>query len=248
MLNKLYEGYMIGAAEINTDLAAKAKAISILAKGFNVDETWAKNMIRKVRLTTHGDNVNFFGLNPSFKGVKGQELYEKMASIYNAIGLAPANVPAWRTINDTTAIKAFNLTGPGFEAEGGFTFTKAKEADKTVQELSSQTIRISFPTGSATLDENAKMIIEMKFADTARQFAGARVRINGHTDNVGNPNTNQRLSERRAKSVADYLVNEYGFDRNRFVIVGKGQYEPIADNTNDEGRAKNRRTELQLIK
>ena len=67
--------------------------------------------------------------------------------------------------------------------------------------------------------------------------------VEGHTDNTGNPTGNQTLSEARAKAIVDKLV-ELGIAPDRLSAVGKGQTSPIADNTTDEGRAKNRRVEF----
>jgi OOP family OmpA-OmpF porin len=72
------------------------------------------------------------------------------------------------------------------------------------------------------------------------------VEIAGHTDSVGTDEYNQKLSERRAKAVRDYLVNELGMDTNLFSAVGYGEGKPIATNDTDEGRAKNRRILAEL--
>ena len=69
--------------------------------------------------------------------------------------------------------------------------------------------------------------------------------VQGHTDSTGNPASNQRLSERRAQAIVDKMV-ELGIDPSRLTAVGKGQMEPIADNSTEEGRAKNRRVEFIL--
>lgn len=246
-IQALYEGWMKGAAEINSNPAAKKEAIKILTVGLNIPDSFAEQAINNVRLTTHGDNVNFFGLNPSYKGVTGEQLYNKMAKIYNAIGLAPDVVPHWRQVNDTTFIKAADLSGSQHAAETGFVFTKPTAELAKAEEFSSKTIRVTFEFGSSALDENGKVILDMGFADVAKQFGNARIRVVGHTDNIGSDEANQRLSEARAKSVANYLTAKYGFDRNRFVIVGKGPSDPVADNSTERGRAQNRRTEMQLL-
>jgi len=64
--------------------------------------------------------------------------------------------------------------------------------------------------------------------------------VQGHTDSTGSPESNQALSEKRAQAIVDKLV-ELGISPNRLSAVGKGQYAPIADNSTEEGRAKNRR-------
>lgn len=68
--------------------------------------------------------------------------------------------------------------------------------------------------------------------------------IEGHTDNVGDDAANQKLSEERAEAVKDYLVKNCQVAAERLGTVGFGSSKPIADNANEEGRAKNRRVEL----
>ncbi len=72
------------------------------------------------------------------------------------------------------------------------------------------------------------------------------VRIDGHTDNVGTLEYNQGLSERRAEAVASYL-EEAGVDRDRMTVAGFSFTQPVADNATPEGRAQNRRVEIDLI-
>jgi outer membrane protein OmpA-like peptidoglycan-associated protein len=67
--------------------------------------------------------------------------------------------------------------------------------------------------------------------------------VEGHTDNTGSAATNQTLSEARSKAIVDKLV-EMGISKDRLKAEGKGQNSPIADNSTDEGRAKNRRVEF----
>jgi outer membrane protein OmpA-like peptidoglycan-associated protein len=71
------------------------------------------------------------------------------------------------------------------------------------------------------------------------------VQINGHTDNVGKPADNLKLSADRAKSVLDYLVSK-GINIKRLTSKGFGETKPIADNKAETGRAQNRRTEFVI--
>jgi len=71
----------------------------------------------------------------------------------------------------------------------------------------------------------------------------ASITIEGHTDSKGSERLNERLSQERADSVRDYLVSQ-GLNGNQVQAVGKGESEPIADNTSAEGRANNRRVEI----
>jgi OmpA-OmpF porin, OOP family len=68
----------------------------------------------------------------------------------------------------------------------------------------------------------------------------------GHTDSVGNDPYNQRLSVRRAEAVKAYLVTK-GIEKNRVYTEGKGEKQPVADNKTAEGRAKNRRVEIEVV-
>ncbi|MBV8620784.1 MAG: OmpA family protein [Curvibacter sp.] len=68
----------------------------------------------------------------------------------------------------------------------------------------------------------------------------------GHTDSVGSDAYNQKLSVRRAESVKAYLVSK-GIEKNRVYTEGKGKKQPVADNKTAEGRAKNRRVEIEVV-
>ena len=86
-----------------------------------------------------------------------------------------------------------------------------------------------------------------EFASYMRQQQSFTVvEIAGHTDSKGSDAYNQKLSERRAKSVRDYLVNKLGMDGKLFSAVGYGESKPIASNDTDAGRAENRRILAEL--
>jgi len=79
-----------------------------------------------------------------------------------------------------------------------------------------------------------------------KEFNKTLVDVTGHTDSTGTPQHNQALSERRAGSVAQYLVAQ-GNSPQRFQVLGMGQNEPIASNSTAEGRAQNRRVEIRIV-
>jgi len=85
-----------------------------------------------------------------------------------------------------------------------------------------------------------------KIAETIAENSGLKFEISGHTDNSGSIDYNQQLSEKRAKTVYDYLIQK-GISPQQLLYKGYGQSKPIAENTSDEGRAQNRRTELKVI-
>ena len=247
-VNHLYEGWMRGAAEINASGDAKRKAAKILSENFEgVSEEMAYKSINNVRLCTQGDNKNFFGLNADYKGVTGEQLYNRMTTVYKNLGYAEGKIPNWRMIADSDATKAFSLNGAEHNAEGQKMFAPATETTKAKEAIATKRVSISFRSGEFKLDENTKYIVDKEMADIAKAFSNARIRVQGNTDNVGNAATNKLLSLKRAQSVADYLVATYGMSRNRFIVVGNGSDKPLAENTTEEGKAKNRRTDFELV-
>lgn len=249
-LTKLYEGWMRGNAEINCNDINKRKAAKIMADGTGIPEEDAYAGLNNLRLTTHGDNQNYFGKNINYKGVKGEDIYTKMGARYEKLGFCKPTRPSWRQLTAVNVVGNVNLNSKCDLAEGVKTFTPATEAMKTTAAIASKPISINFPSGKYMLDENSKTIIDLQFSDIARSFANSRIRIEGNTDNVGGRTMNQELSRKRAEAVARYLEAQYGMNRNRFVIVGNGPDVPVPgceDNGDEACKAKNRRTEFQLI-
>ncbi len=247
-LAQLYEGWMTGAAEINSNDGNKRKAAKILAEAFEgFDESMTYNAINNVRLCTDGDNKNFFGLNRNYKNVTGESLYTKMTNVYRGLGFAGNDVPNWRLIRYSGLAQNSNLSGPAQAAEGAKVFTKVKESDKKKKAIATKAVSISFRTGEFKLDENSKYIIDNEFVDIAKAFTNSRIRIEGNTDNTGSYANNKSLSLKRAQSVANYLVSTYNMPRNRFIVVGNGPDKPVADNGTAAGKAKNRRTDFELV-
>ncbi len=249
-LQQLYEGWMKGAAEINGSEQARRHAADILAANFEgVTPEWAYKAIGNVRLATHGDNLNFFGMNPDYKGVTADRLYGRMAQVYSELGFVEGRVPSWREIAYSGAVRETTLSGPDQAAEGQKSFEEVPLAEGAgLEAVATKPVSISFRTGEFTLDENAKYIIDKEFVEIARAFANARIRIEGNTDNVGDRVSNIALSQKRAAAVRDYLVSAYDMPENRFIIMGNGPDQPVASNDSPDGRAKNRRTDFQLVR
>jgi len=246
-LEQLLEGWFKGAAEINSSNEAKQKAAKILADGLGVPEDFCLNAINNARLCTYGDNVNFYNLKGDFTGVTGEAIWSKMEIKYTSEGYITSRIPNWRMVGNSSLLSALNMTDANQAAEGSATFTEATEEVKKSEAVSTKSVSIIFPSGSFTLDDNMKYIIDSEFLDIAKSFGNARIRIEGNTDNVGNAAANRELSQKRAQAVADYLINEHRFDRNRFIIIGNGPDKPIAPNTTTEGKSKNRRTDFELV-
>ena len=105
---------------------------------------------------------------------------------------------------------------------------------------------ILFDTGKTTIKFESAEILS-NIAGILKEYSNAKFHIDGHTDSVGRESTNQTLSEGRAQAVVDWLV-ENGIDASRLTARGFGESQPIMDNKTREGRARNRRVEINLIK
>jgi outer membrane protein OmpA-like peptidoglycan-associated protein len=104
---------------------------------------------------------------------------------------------------------------------------------------------VTFDFNSASLKPQFRPALD-GVASTLADYPQTVVEIRGHTDAVGSDAYNQRLSEDRAGSVANYLVGK-GLVRERFEIVGMGKRYPVASNDTDDGRARNRRVEIRVV-
>jgi outer membrane protein OmpA-like peptidoglycan-associated protein len=101
---------------------------------------------------------------------------------------------------------------------------------------------VLFDTGKFSLKPGAREKLA-KVAGILIAYPGLDVEVGGYTDNVGSDDMNQRLSENRAGSVRDYLVQE-GVANNSVSAKGFGNTMPVASNDNSSGRQQNRRVEL----
>lgn len=99
---------------------------------------------------------------------------------------------------------------------------------------------IYYETNSYTLTQASKVVLAL-FIEFLKDNPTVKVEIQGHTDNIGNDDANQKLSEQRAKAVYDYVIGK-GIPADRLRYKGYGESQPIADNNTATGRAKNRRT------
>jgi outer membrane protein OmpA-like peptidoglycan-associated protein len=106
---------------------------------------------------------------------------------------------------------------------------------------------VLFDFDKSSLKPGGKKALKKYLQEARAHLSSARkVIITGHTDNVGGKEYNQKLSLRRAKAVRNYLVS-IGANAKKMTVSGKGETKPIASNSTEAGRAKNRRVEIEVI-
>lgn len=103
--------------------------------------------------------------------------------------------------------------------------------------------RLGFAFDSAELDRSSKAALDRAVEVIKSHSESVNLGVVGHTDSRGSDAYNQKLSERRAAAVVDYLVSK-GISRSSLSASGKGESEPVASNDTEDGRAQNRRVEL----
>jgi outer membrane protein OmpA-like peptidoglycan-associated protein len=154
------------------------------------------------------------------------------------------------------------LIGAGLGAAGGYIWSRNMEQKKLAMERATmgsgvavvQTqdnqlklevpSDVSFDTGRADIKPAMRPILD-QFANGLANQPNTDVRIVGHTDSTGSDELNNRLSVERAQATKNYLVSR-GVNANQIQVAGRGEHEPVADNTSDAGRARNRRVEVFL--
>ncbi|MFY9460924.1 OOP family OmpA-OmpF porin [Aquabacterium commune] len=135
---------------------------------------------------------------------------------------APAPAPAAAPTPAPVAVPVAPATEKvSFAADAFFDFDKA----------------VLKPEGKAKLDD---------LADKVKGITLEVIIAVGHTDSVGTDGYNQKLSEKRSEAVKSYLVGK-GIEASRVYVEGKGEKQPVADNKSADGRAKNRRVEIEVV-
>lgn len=157
--------------------------------------------------------------------------------------------------NTTTgAIAGAAVGGATGAAIGNYMDRQSREMEEDLEgakvERVGEGIKVTFDSGilfevnSYQLSDASKEEIA-KLAEILQKYEDTNIMFAGHTDNTGSEEYNQKLSENRAKAVAEYAAFT-GVDASRMTITGYGEADPIADNSTVAGRAENRRVEVAI--
>jgi outer membrane protein OmpA-like peptidoglycan-associated protein len=187
------------------------------------------------------DMANTYGL--------GEDKVDRYKAVYNTFGnlmvkmyptIMPTFLPYEKAVDKSFLYSVISnhpelLKGKAIET---------KYAGKITSEVSSKSYSIEFETGSAVIKPASYQLLDEIF-ESAVVAEGLKLGIYGHTDNSGSDAVNIPLSEKRANAVKEYLQKK-GLKENRMEAKGYGAAQPIAPNTTDAGRSKNRRVEIVL--
>lgn len=182
------------------------------------------------------------------------------ASSGSAIGaLAGALIGAATASKKDRKKAALRGAGIGAVAGGGIGYYMDVQEAKLRQEMESTGVsvkregdniilnmpgNITFASGSDSLNPSFHKTLD-SVIKVLTEYKSTLITVSGYTDSVGSAGANQKLSERRAASVASYLAQK-GVQKERLAAIGYGESHPIASNDTSEGKSKNRRVELSL--
>jgi outer membrane protein OmpA-like peptidoglycan-associated protein len=184
------------------------------------------------------DDYRYLAMKKAAEGVAG-DVY---VTIYCAAMTASWKDPAKGIDTGTVIARVDVIETKGMDNR--MVTVKADEMDKALSTAGRVALYgITFDTNKADVrPESEPTLVEM--AKLAKSKPGMRLLVVGHTDNVGGYDSNKSLSERRAAAVVAALTGKHGVDAKALVPVGVSFAAPVAPNTTDDGRAKNRRVEL----
>lgn len=194
------------------------------------------------KVLTYGDAMQYYGISDGINRYKS--VYTQVSTYLTKLNPFGFNESVKGVTSYNDAVNLFFLKNIN-DIETGVV-DKADYTETKTNTLASGNWHINFETGSSTIQGNSYSDLETIY-NLLVQAEQTKVTIVGHTDNTGSSTINKPLSYDRANAVVDYLVNK-GISRSRIQSVdGKGDSDPIADNTTVNGRAENRRVSITLL-
>lgn len=244
---RLAEGWLRANAELarRNNGTARRRTAELMMRQLGMSRHRAEEELTKVRFTTLGDNQNFFGNDPEYRGEKGEDLYNYFWKQYR--GRRLPITPPWRTIAEDSIVRHVPLFGDRHLPEPPPDFLKCQNGGRRAQ-LSKKPLNVRFPPGGAKLNRKAKSFIDKNFGHLTQIYFHGCIQVEGNTDDTGPSKLHRPLSEARAKAVKRHLVERYGFDPRRVITIGNGDSKPVARPGTPEWRAKNRRTDFELLR
>lgn len=257
----IYDGATVGIQEVAKAPATHKRAIIVFTDGFDGESRVRIDSMQRLARREHVaiytvaygpadievmQNMAQYSSGRMYRIYRTREFVYVFADIYRALNnyyritYTPPECNGVHTVTAGTSLPEF-----GFDplmARGTYdrsVFTPFDTVGSIVL------VNIEFDYDKATIrDVSLPQVREM--ADVMTRYPKLKLEIRGHTDDQGDDDYNQKLSQKRADAVADALVG-MGISRSRLTVKGLGESQPLVPNTSDENRRRNRRTEFVII-
>ncbi len=239
-------------------LIATEEFFALLAK--DQGRPFVRGLFKNLIWTDLKDNARILGLAGGTDHY--ERVYKRFDGIYRQAGaLANPNSPVINPKDsfDYRFIKHLLAELPAAKMEAAkpeFTFTEAGRTEAASGEASlTKPVTVGFASGSAELNKRAQRTIDQEIVPLIENNGSAYFEVSGNTDSTGTRGVNLRLSKSRALAVVNYLVEQWEFPRERFVVVGNGPDQPLCDELRpkienlslEECRARNRTTRVAVL-
>lgn len=212
-------------------------------KGQEGEKNGLKYNMGGSKVFNYADAMQYFGMSDGVNRYKS--VYNQVSGYLTELNPFGFNENVGKVVPYEDAVNLFFLKNIN-DIES----TSADKADYSKQStevMASGEWKINFNSGSSNIQSNSSSDLE-KIYNLLIQAENSKVTIVGHTDNVGNANSNLALSKTRAEAVVDYLKKK-GIPDSRIQLVdGKGSSEPVSDNNSESGKAMNRRVVITFLK
>jgi NitT/TauT family transport system substrate-binding protein len=233
------QGWFEGIDMIKRD---PASSYALVGRALKLDADTVSGMLSGLKLTPYADNAQFYGLT----GGKAhfETLFDTAFVIWRKKGLVTRPVAA-RDWVDTRFISALASAYPGQTVEEPR--LAARPASTQDRAIINKQIQIHFTPGSDEIMAGSYFVLDA-LGETMTSFGNTYLRVEGNTDSTGSATANMTLSERRALAVKNYVLKNFpNIQAARFQTIGRGQANPVADNTTEAGRQLNRRTDIKVV-
>ncbi|OAD90623.1 hypothetical protein A7A78_05100 [Aequorivita soesokkakensis] len=194
------------------------------------------------RVLNYADVMQYYGISDGVNRYKA--VYSQVSSYLKELNPFGFNESVKRIVPYDEAVNLYFLKNINdIDAGAAYKPDYSKTTDKV---LASGEWNINFDTGSANISSSSMQTVETIY-NLLIQAEDTKIKLEGHTDDTGTSEANYDLSQRRAQAVVNYLRGK-GIPQTRVQsVIGKGEDEPVASNTTNEGRAKNRRVVITLM-
>jgi OOP family OmpA-OmpF porin len=195
------------------------------------------------RVFNYADVMQYYGISDGTNRYKA--VYNQVSNYLQELNPFGFNESVGRVVPYDEAVNLYFVKNINdIDAGSAYKADYSKTADEV---LASGEWHINFDTGSDNISTSSESTLETIY-NLLIQAEDTKLKLEGHTDDTGSSDTNYDLSQRRAQAVVNFLRGK-GIPQGRFQsVIGKGEDEPVANNSTADGRAKNRRVVIILLK